>query len=426
MGNCSSNKTMEAAKAGGMPDPSALAAQAAAAVPNVPSIDVKAMAELAKAAPSILAKIEAAKHLNPDNLMAKYWDLGYFTSQNQLKQLGLLQIVRSGAENPDSGMGMYAMQPTDYDDFKKYFDECIKAYHKISGEVKHVSSWELKDAEDAEGIPADGKLDVRNIGIPDDQPLSMRVRVGRNLSTFPLPGAMTQDDRVKMEQKMIGVFEELIKDHNYGGTYHSLTPGNKYSIDDNKYNELVKAHIMFKDMSADHYLMSAGIAKHWPHGRGCYVAEDKGFIVWVGEEDHLRIMCMKTSFILNDVFDRLRAALDRVEKLLVESKVGEFARSPSYGYVTSCPTNLGTGMRASVHVKLPKLTADGTDKKAKAVAKPLGLSVRGLGGEHTPIGEDGTVDISPSARLMIKEATIICKLYKGLQLLREEEAKVEE
>jgi hypothetical protein len=58
--------------------------------------------------------------------------------------------------------------------------------------------------------------------------------------------------------------------------------------------------------------------------------------------------------------------------------------------VTSCPTNLGTGMRASVHIKVPKLTADGTDTKAKAICKPFGLSVRGTGGEHTPIGADGS------------------------------------
>lgn len=49
---------------------------------------------------------------------------------------------------------------------------------------------------------------------------------------------------------------------------------------------------MFKDMSADCYLMDAGIAKNWPFGRGCYVSADKGFIIWVGEEDHLRIMAM--------------------------------------------------------------------------------------------------------------------------------------
>merc|ERR1719377_162803 len=99
----------------------------------------------------------------------------------------------------------------------------------------------------------------------------------------------------------------------------------------------------------------------------------------------------------------------------------DFATSSKYGYVTSCPSNLGTGMRASVHVKIPNLTADGTENKAKAVCKPLGLSVRGTGGEHTPIGADGTVDISPSARLFIKESAIVQALYDGLKLLLDAE-----
>merc|ERR1719171_767077 len=128
---------------------------------------------------------------------------------------------------------------------------------------------------------------------------------------------------------------------------------------------------------------------------------------------------MKKGAILNEVFDRLKAALDVVNGI----EGLEFATSPDYGMVTSCPTNLGTGMRASVHIPIPNLTSDGTDKKAKAVCKPLGLSVRGTGGEHTPIGADGTVDISPRARLFIKERDIVAALYKGIQLLMVEEQK---
>ena len=133
-----------------------------------------------------------------------------------------------------------------------------------------------------------------------------------------------------------------------------------------KYAELVKKHVMFKDMAADTYLASAGIADDWPYGRGCWQSDDKQCIVWFGEEDQLRILCMAKGYILNSVFDRLRSALE-----MVESIDGiEFATSEKYGYVTSCPSNLGTGMRASVHLKIPNLTTDGTDTKAKAVAKP--------------------------------------------------------
>merc|ERR1719198_2694444 len=81
---------------------------------------------------------------------------------------------------------------------------------------------------------------------------------------------------------------------------------------------------------------------------------DKGFIIWFGEEDQLRIMCMGKGFVLNSIFDRLRVALDKVESI----EGIKFATSTKYGYVTSCPSNLGTGMRASVHLKIPNLTSD--------------------------------------------------------------------
>merc|ERR1719424_1352881 len=206
---------------------------------------------------------------------------------------------------------------------------------------------------------------------------------------------MTQQQRCDMENVMVSAFDKLISMPEYGGSYNSITPGHKNFVDEAAYQNLVDEHIMFKDMSKDSYLMSAGIGKHWPHGRGCYVSDDKQFIIWVGEEDHLRIMCMKKGSVLNEVFDRLEKALEVVSSL----EGIDFAMSEDYGVVTSCPTNLGTGMRASVHVQLPNLTADRTDTKAKAIAKPLGLSVRGMGGEHTPIGADGTVDISPSKRM---------------------------
>ena len=86
--------------------------------------------------------------------------------------------------------------------------------------------------------------------------------------------------------------------------------------------------------------------------------------LFVEQEDQLRIMVMKKGYLINEVFDELQEMLK-----VVESLDGiDFAVDKQYGYVTSCPSNLGTGMRASVHVKLPNLTKDGTDKGAKAVA----------------------------------------------------------
>ena len=138
----------------------------------------------------------------------------------------------------------------------------------------------------------------------------MRVRVGRNLASFPLPGAMTKEDRIKFEVTMTGSFDALKE--KFGGTVYSYSPDlgegveHPNKIDEEKYNELVAAHVMFKDMAADTYLASAGIANDWPYGRGCWQSEDKKKIVWFGEEDQLRIMVMKKGFLLNEVFNELK------------------------------------------------------------------------------------------------------------------------
>ena len=74
----------------------------------------------------------------------------------------------------------------------------------------------------------------------------MRVRVGRNLASYPLPGAMTKQDRLDMESDMVQVFKELMEDPEYGGNYYSLTPGSPYEVSEKFYQYLVKSHIMFK------------------------------------------------------------------------------------------------------------------------------------------------------------------------------------
>eukprot|EP00512_Aurantiochytrium_limacinum_P005172 CAMPEP_0171497014 /NCGR_PEP_ID=MMETSP0958-20121227/7027_1 /TAXON_ID=87120 /ORGANISM="Aurantiochytrium limacinum, Strain ATCCMYA-1381" /LENGTH=412 /DNA_ID=CAMNT_0012031191 /DNA_START=119 /DNA_END=1357 /DNA_ORIENTATION=+ len=361
-----------------------------------------------------LGKLAAVKESHKDNLCAKFLTEEYFNSLGEEEQKVLYRCCITGLDNPDSHLGCYAMKPADYSTFKPFFDQVIRTYHgDETGSKEHVTDWDIST------VGENGVLDISKLGLDE---VSMRVRVGRNLTKFNLPGLMDKAERIEFEKTMLEAFEKLKSMEEYGGNIYSLSPDlgegveNPNKISDEKYKELVDAHIMFKDMDADPYLKSAGISSNWPYGRGCYVSEDGQFIIWWGEEDQLRIMCMKTGTCLDEVFTRLKKGLD-----VLESIDGiEFAKG-EYGYVTSCPSNLGTGMRASVHIKIPNLTKDGSDAKAKEVCKPLGLSVRGTGGEHTPIGADGTVDISPRARLFIKEAEIVAALYEGIKLLLEKE-----
>ena len=364
---------------------------------------------------SELDRIAAIKKTHPNNLAVKYFDEGWFASLGLPDQKIMMQIMRTGFENEDSGLGCYAMTPADYDTYGDFFDPLIRDYHGAAKDAVHVTDWDASDVGD------NGVLDVTKLGLPE---LSMRVRVGRNLAQFNLPGSMDREERILFEKTIVKAFQRLIADPEYGGQVYSLSPDhgdgpNPNLISDAKYNELVKKHVMFKDMDADPYLKSAGIASDWPYGRGCWQSADKQCIIWFGEEDQLRIMCMKKGTRLDEVFNRLKKMLDTVESI----DGINFAKSDKYGYITSCPTNLGTGMRASVHIKVPKLTADGqadphgNSPSCKAICGPLGLSVRGTGGEHTPIGSDGTIDLSPRARLFIKEKDIIGALYKGIENL---------
>merc|ERR1739848_145235 len=300
---------------------------------NTVSVDTANMAHA-----DTVKKIMAIKESNPGNIAIASFDEAHFNGLNDADKAALLKIMASGIGNPGSEMGCYAMNPTDYDNFYEFFKKALSKYHMVD-------------------------LDVSAFGIKE--PLSMRIRTARNLKAFPLAGAMSQEDRVGMEKAMQPVFEKLVANPEFGGRYYSLTPGHPSFINEEEYQALVKAHIMFKDMSADSFLVDAGIASHWPHGRGCYASEDKGFIIWVGEEDHLRIMAMKKSLKINDVFDRLKAAIDVVEELIP----GGCAKSKDFGVITSCPTNMGTGMRASVHIKIPNLTKGGSDEKAIAILK---------------------------------------------------------
>ena len=364
---------------------------------------------------AMIEQIEANQKSHPDNLMARFFDSEYFNSLTPELQERFSKIIATGVQNSDSIMGAYAMYPDDYDVFKPYLNQLICAYHGIDGEVHHVSDWKKDSGETATKNPA---LDLCSID-PSFQNISMRVRVGRNLSDFPLPGAMNKEDRIRFENKMIQGFEALKKNPDFGGGYSSITPGSPYEISSEQYNKLVAEHKMFKDMSADPYLSVAGISSDWPHGRGIYISEQEDFIIWVGEEDHLRIMAMKCGSMLNEIFDRLQTSL-----AFLEAQGLEFASSDSYGYVTSCPTNLGSGMRASLHLALPKLTQNGSNVDAlKPIAKKLGLSVRGAGGEHTAAGEGGIVDISPSARLQITESEICNRLFAGVQELWKQETQ---
>ena len=88
-----------------------------------------------------IPKLVAARASNPSNITATQFSLAYFDSLSESDKKGLAMCVNSGAQNADSGMGCYAMEPADYDKYGPFFSRVIAAYHKVPRGTKHVTDW---------------------------------------------------------------------------------------------------------------------------------------------------------------------------------------------------------------------------------------------------------------------------------------------
>jgi arginine kinase len=163
---------------------------------------------------------------------------------------------------------------------------------------------------------------------------------------------------------------------------------------------------LFKE--GDRFLKACNLNRDWPSGRGIFHNDAKSFLVWVNEEDQLRIISMQPGAGIKEVFDRLCRAAAHIETVL------KFAHDQHLGYITSCPTNLGTALRASVHIKLPKLMKN--KETFNAIADKYYVQIRGIHGEHTET-DDGVFDISNRRRLGRSEAALVQDMIDGVQAL---------
>lgn len=142
----------------------------------------------------VVAKAKEVFAAYPDNRCVKHLlalkNDGTLDAMSAEEFKGLYLCAKTGLENPDSGLGCYAMAPSDYDTYAAFFDKVCNDYHNNpKGDKVHQTNWSL---EGVEGLPEDGVLDISKLGLKD--PLSMRVRVGRNLTSFPLPGIIFHHD----------------------------------------------------------------------------------------------------------------------------------------------------------------------------------------------------------------------------------------
>jgi len=332
-----------------------------------------------------------AKHVTKDK-----WDRlsGHVTENSKFT---LAKAIACAVEFDDQHCGIYAGDGDSYKDFAEVFDPIIQEYHGISADALHTSDM---DASKIKGAIS-GKAKVK----------STRIRVGRNLEGFGLSPGILKEHRVQFEELMKKAFAGLTGD--LAGKYYPLT-----GMDEKDRKQLVDDHFLF--MSGDKNLQVAGMERDWPEGRGIFHNKDKTFLVWVNEEDQLRIISMQMGSDVAGVFERLARGIKAVEASILKESGKKFMLDPRYGYIHSCPTNLGTGMRASVHVTLPGWHKKGIDALKKR-CEELGVQPRGTRGESGGHIDD-TYDISNKHRLGYSEVQLVQNMIDSVNKLVEEDS----
>ena len=226
--------------------------------------------------------------------------------------------------------------------------------------------------------------------------MSSRIRLARNIKDAAFPGWAKKPERVRVLELIRPAIEGLpeMKD-SFSEAMDTLTTLEK--------NILVERHLI----SREHAAKSAG--------SGIVLNHDETLCVMINEEDHLRMQSLRHGLQLRQAW----AAIDQADSAL-EKKL-EFAFSPELGYLTACPTNIGTGIRVSAMLHLPGLVlAEQINPIIQSVNK-LGLAVRGLYGEGTE-ALGNVFQVSNQMTLGESESAIVERLEKVLaQIIEHEE-----
>jgi protein arginine kinase len=236
---------------------------------------------------------------------------------------------------------------------------------------------------------------ARRKGPHDRIVMSSRVRMARNIKAAAFPGWAKKPERIRVLELIRPAVEALPEMKGaFSGTMDSLSTLDKQM--------LVERHLI----SREHAAKSAG--------SGLVLNRDETFCFMINEEDHLRMQALRPGLQLRQAW----AAIDQADSML-ERKL-EYAFSPELGYLTACPTNIGTGIRVSAMLHLPGLVlAEQINPIIQSVNK-LGLAVRGLYGEGTE-ALGNVFQVSNQMTLGESEGAIVERLEKVLSQIIEHE-----
>lgn len=237
-------------------------------------------------------------------------------------------------------------------------------------------------------------------GPESDVIISSRIRLARNLDHYPFPHRMdSQQAKLaadEITQAFFGADQERKKDY-------LLIDLDTLSEEDQQ--ALAEKRLISPDLT------------HKGQNRRVIISRDESVSIMINEEDHIRIQSMQAGLNLENAYQAAAAAA-----LILENSLA-LAYNDNYGFLTACPTNTGTGMRASVMAHLPGLAMSGRIKNVIEGLNKMGFAVRGFYGEHSK-AQGHLFQISNQLTLGITEDDLINDLKRMLQQLIEQERKV--
>lgn len=224
-------------------------------------------------------------------------------------------------------------------------------------------------------------------GKDSDVVVSTRIRFARNLQEFRFnikneKESKIVEDKIKEETPIIG----------YGLKFLRLK-----DMDDITKMSLVEKHLISPEFALNKNNIGAIL-----------INEEENISIMINEEDHFRIQVFNCGLDLEGTFNLAKEVDDKIDKIF------NIAKSKKYGYLTSCPTNVGTGLRASVMLHLPGLTKTGNIRKILETINSFGMEIRGIYGENSEIAGD-MYQISNKKTLGLTEDDIV----KNLKVITE-------
>ena len=230
-----------------------------------------------------------------------------------------------------------------------------------------------------------------------DVVISTRVRLARNLPDIPFPARMTQQQRRQMEE-----------------TVRQAVQHSQAVLEKPLHFEPMDTLSQLAAISlVERHLASPEFITQRP-GRALFLSEDESVSVMVGEEDHVRIQVMQEGMELTQAYRRASALDDALNTSL------HFAFDSRLGYLTQCPTNLGTGLRASLMLHLPALQEGGVLGRIAGDLSKLGLTLRGTYGEGSQ-AVGALYQLSNQVSLGLKEEEALANLQSiAMQIMEQE------